>query len=45
VGFHLAPVTGRGNLPPGLVPVQTSRMRAEAVPLAAALPEHSTERD
>jgi hypothetical protein len=36
---------GRGNLPPGLVPVQSLRVRAQPVPLAAAAPEHPTERD
>jgi hypothetical protein len=36
---------GRGNLPPGLVPVQSIRVRAQPVPLAAAAPEHPTERD
>jgi hypothetical protein len=56
MGFERAPgrvrvelpaggAAGRGNLPPGLVPVQSVRGRAEPVPLAAALPEHRTERD
>jgi hypothetical protein len=36
---------GRGNMPPGLVPVQSSRVGAVPVPLAAAMPEHPTERD
>jgi len=36
---------GRGNLPPALVPVQSTRVRATAVPLAAATPEQPAERD
>jgi hypothetical protein len=36
---------GRGNLPHELVPVQSPAARAEPVPLAAALPEHPTQRD
>jgi hypothetical protein len=36
---------GRGNLPPGLVPVQSLRVRTQRVPLAAAAPEHPIERD
>jgi soluble lytic murein transglycosylase-like protein len=36
---------GRGNLPPGMAAVQSSRVRAAPVPLAAALPEHPIERD
>ncbi|MGZ5195963.1 MAG: lytic transglycosylase domain-containing protein [Ramlibacter sp.] len=36
---------GRGNLPPALVSIQSSRVSVAAVPLAAAMPEHPTERD
>lgn len=45
VELPAGPAAGRGNMPPALVSVQSTRARSTAVPLAAAMPELPIERD
>ena len=44
-GLTVADRSGRGNMPPALVSVQSTRAHSTAVPLAAAMPELPIERD